>query len=715
MKTKKLKPDKSEQKDPVYVRTISSVVNTKIPIRNKVFDFMANESKKIYNTTLFHTNIFLRYQNLIFKDLLDLVNNNEILDIKQFDKMFYTIYGKYHNNFLIIKDALDNNNRIIYNHIKEYLNEHKLQITNDNYNKIYDIMIIQITNLNTFTVVNKNDMDELFFNLVQNILKSIYTKNFNEFKRCIINNIPCPNDDESFITQVKNEEYLFSKDAAKNYKKILMNHPLFISKKKDKNNENDEEDEIPCKKEETIKSNQNYIARIVYEYYTDCKIPSDLMCNIIAKGHAAFCSYFALLEKGIYAKKPSYLGKDARYILPFFIHSRKLINVDGNDHYRLTAGKFVANNFVDIIGDPDYKCLNFFDKTEYKKYAHVLDLKFSSNLKKIPKGQNYIIETKTNKGYYINKKSDRVIDSYYVFINKPPKSEMDKLVLIEVNPIYDGKWYKINFTYKTEANTNNPDPNKKLSIDFGIINLMTIYDPHGEPKIIKGAHITNMNKFYNNLTDKCKSGIAKQDPKFTSDGLKKLLLKRHHSIDNYLNNLVKWFVTTYKDYATIIVGYNTGWKKKVNMGKKMNRKFYEIPYMKLVYKLRDKLAMSNQKLEITNESYTSKCDALAFERVGFHETYNGKRFKRGLFSSHPKQIYSSVKNKMIKVTKKGILLNADVNGAINIMRKWEEKNGKIMKKITGINICNPRVIKLKDYVNIKNSQKSEQMVTQVLI
>ena len=53
-----------------------------------------------------------------------------------------------------------------------------------------------------------------------------------------------------------------------------------------------------------------------------------------------------------------------------------------------------------------------------------------------------------------------------------------------------------------------------------------------------------------------------------------------------------------------------------------------------------------------NESHTSKCSSLDLEEVKHHDSYIGKRVKRGLFR-----------------TKNGILLNADINGAYNIMRK----------------------------------------------
>jgi transposase len=82
-------------------------------------------------------------------------------------------------------------------------------------------------------------------------------------------------------------------------------------------------------------------------------------------------------------------------------------------------------------------------------------------------------------------------------------------------------------------------------------------------------------------------------------------------------------------------------------------------------------------VKTNEESYTSKCDALALEEIKNHDEYLGKRIKRGLFSSS--------KNKLI---------NADLNGAINIMRKYYKKNEIEIKEITGIGLCNPKTIKI---------------------
>ena len=75
-----------------------------------------------------------------------------------------------------------------------------------------------------------------------------------------------------------------------------------------------------------------------------------------------------------------------------------------------------------------------------------------------------------------------------------------------------------------------------------------------------------------------------------------------------------------------------------------------------------------------NEAYTSKCDALGNEDIRKHEVYKGKRLKRGLFKSSTQK-----------------LINADLNGAINILRKFTDCK---YKKIKGLSLFNPERITL---------------------
>jgi IS605 OrfB family transposase len=90
--------------------------------------------------------------------------------------------------------------------------------------------------------------------------------------------------------------------------------------------------------------------------------------------------------------------------------------------------------------------------------------------------------------------------------------------------------------------------------------------------------------------------------------------------------------------GNIVIGYNKNWKDSISLGKKTNQKFVQIPYLNFLNYLKYKCQLSGINLIETEESYTSKCDALAFEKIGKHENYSGKRIKRGLFQSGIKKI-----------------------------------------------------------------------------
>lgn len=103
---------------------------------------------------------------------------------------------------------------------------------------------------------------------------------------------------------------------------------------------------------------------------------------------------------------------------------------------------------------------------------------------------------------------------------------------------------------------------------------------------------------------------------------------------------------------TIIVGNNKDWKRESKMSKKVNQSFIGIPHQMYIRQLQYKAENVGLSVVITEESYTSKYSFLDLEEIKKHEQYKGKRIKRGMFQSS--------KNKLI---------NADVNGAYNIMRK----------------------------------------------
>ena len=104
--------------------------------------------------------------------------------------------------------------------------------------------------------------------------------------------------------------------------------------------------------------------------------------------------------------------------------------------------------------------------------------------------------------------------------------------------------------------------------------------------------------------------------------------------------------------GTLIIGYNQGWKQDCEIGKKNNQKFVQIPFFKLKNQIEYKCEDVGINVKFQDESYTSKCSFLDDEEVNKKPYYLGQRMKRGLFRSS-----------------NGTIINADVNGAYNIMKK----------------------------------------------
>ena len=120
----------------------------------------------------------------------------------------------------------------------------------------------------------------------------------------------------------------------------------------------------------------------------------------------------------------------------------------------------------------------------------------------------------------------------------------------------------------------------------------------------------------------------------------------HKTTKIFVNYLVS------KNINNVVIGYNKEWKQGINIGRVNNQNFVQIPYYKLLNMLTYKCEIEGISVIVTEESYTSKCSFLDDEDICKHEEYVGKRIKRGLYKASD-----------------GRLINADVNGALNILKK----------------------------------------------
>lgn len=124
---------------------------------------------------------------------------------------------------------------------------------------------------------------------------------------------------------------------------------------------------------------------------------------------------------------------------------------------------------------------------------------------------------------------------------------------------------------------------------------------------------------------------------------------------------------------TIIIGHNKCWKQEINIGKRNNQNFVSIPFNSFISTISYKATLEGINVKIVEESYTSKCSFLDNERICKHESYKGRRIKRGLFK-----------------TSFGKIINADINGAFNIIRKSAKESFDVTMLPEGRGFwCNP--------------------------
>jgi len=130
--------------------------------------------------------------------------------------------------------------------------------------------------------------------------------------------------------------------------------------------------------------------------------------------------------------------------------------------------------------------------------------------------------------------------------------------------------------------------------------------------------------------------------------------KRNRQIKHYLHVASKRIINLLvaESIGTLVIGKNKNWKQKVQMGKQNNQNFVSIPFAQFIEMLTYKARLVGIKVIEQEESYTSKCSFLDLEPLRKHKRYQGRRVERGLFRASD-----------------GRLINADINGAYNILRK----------------------------------------------
>jgi IS605 OrfB family transposase len=243
-----------------------------------------------------------------------------------------------------------------------------------------------------------------------------------------------------------------------------------------------------------------------------------------------------------------------------------------------------------------------------------------------------------------------------------PERLRDKTVKeIRILPKLGARVFDVSYVYEAEPDPQVEQTKNLLGIDFGLENLATIVSSTGKSFIIDGRRLKSINHWYNKENARLQSEKDRQDIKGLTNQQAAILDKRNHRVNDYLNKAARYIVNWCRgnQISKIVVGYNPDLKQSVNLGKRNNQNFTQIPIFTLNRKLQSRCERCGIEVVEQEESYTSKASFLDGDAVPtwnadnpVQYTFSGKRIKRGLYR-----------------TAKGWLVNADANGAANVLIK----------------------------------------------
>lgn len=253
---------------------------------------------------------------------------------------------------------------------------------------------------------------------------------------------------------------------------------------------------------------------------------------------------------------------------------------------------------------------------------------------------------------------------------KIPTKIKEKIKCVRVVPRRN--YYKIEVIYEfKEALSKNEGC--IAGIDPGSKNLLAIAfsDKEKRPLIISGKKIKSINCYFNKLIGEAQSKLRPKT--YKSSRLDRLWTKRENKL-SYEMHVISNFVTNLLDESgccKVVIGDNKEQKQEIKLGRKNNRKFVQIPHQKLFRMIEYKCKKKGIEVIMREESYTSKASFIDNDFIPKFDPENkkeyefsGKRLKRGIYK-----------------TSNGKKINADINGAYNIMAKQfpeelSDRNGR---------------------------------------
>ena len=408
------------------------------------------------------------------------------------------------------------------------------------------------------------------------------------------------------------------------------------------------------------------------------------------------------------SEKPKCIRKDRLNILtlserhvisedhPFFEECASLCHLSKN-LYNATlytqrqwffAGSFKAFPVVNKLfireNQPDYRALPAKVAKQTQQLVQQNFSSFFALLKKAKKGE---YDKPVRLPRYLDKDGYQVIvyekgalsfkEAGFVKLSKTfikVKTSISREQITNIRIVPKGNHFVIEVLYDVEKPTvDENDFSRVAFIDPGMNNLMTVTSNVFSPILYNGRPAKAINQLYNKNRAKIQSRLPFRKPAVdapsyrqinavlkpyqtkTSKLLQGITKNRNYRIHDLFHKITTHLMNhlVENDVKVLIFGHNVGQKQDINLGSKTNQNFVALPFTKLILMLQYKCERLGIRFIVIEESHTSKCSFLDLESIEHHDDYVGRRVKRGLFKSA-----------------KGICINADINGSLNIGRKY---------------------------------------------
>lgn len=253
------------------------------------------------------------------------------------------------------------------------------------------------------------------------------------------------------------------------------------------------------------------------------------------------------------------------------------------------------------------------------------------------------------------------IQAKFVYVPIPKHIKIGKVKTVEVKPLVDGE-YKIILAQEHKDVSTKKNSKKFMSIDLGIANAITCYDYQGQSYIISGRQWLSVERYfhkkiahYQAISDAGQSATGIKYPK-KSKRVLQLYKKKKSQTFHILHCMTKKVIdlAVQQGVETIVIGDITGIREGNHLGKTINQKFHALPYRKIIKMITYKAEEKGISIQKVTEEYTSQTCSFCKPEPSKEHAIKSNRKHRGLY------VCRDCKT----------VINADLNGAINISKKY---------------------------------------------